>query len=1206
MDLMRILVFGLVPTLGCLSGEAVAQVSAPTYEKKASWAETMVSLREQTVQQPGLFPPQRGFGFQNPGRFGPGRFGPQNTGRFGAQNAGRLGRQGFGRSQAPPSPLVDLWTRLEQDFPLECDWMLQDLAACGYPCRTPTRTDNYPLRWFGPRAGSDLEKTLLLHVVEELGPRAGEARSELEKLIEADTPSHDRAWLELYAAACRSRREDRLQSLAAKCPSFVFTKHFNMGGSHYTFTEGLSDANSERHFVPGSALCLLEMTDGKPVERTLLEDPNGVIRDPDVSDDGHRVLFAWKRSNWLDDYHLHELDLASGEVRQLTFGLGFADYEGAYLPDGGILFNSSRCVQSVDCFFTEVSNLYTCDGDGRFLRRLAFDQVHTNYPTITEDGRAIYTRWEYNDRGQIYTQSLFQMNPDGTGQAEFYGNNSYFPTAILHARQIPGTQKVLAVAAGHHNPQMGKLIELDPARGRQENHGARLVAPVRRTPAVKANPYGQEGDLWQYPYPLSETEYLVTYSPWGRARNPLLFGVYFMTIDGRRELLASDAGVSCNQPVPLRRPVPRLRPSVTDYTSDTGTFYVQDVYAGPGLAGIPRGTAKKLRVIGLNYRANVVGGNHNRGEAGAAFVATPIAVAQGSWQAKTIVGETPIYEDGSAFFTAPARTPLYFQVVDGKGHVIQTMRSWATLQPGENASCVGCHEHKREGPLAIPASEALGRRPRKLERFYGPPRGFSFAKEIQPILDRHCTECHNDRSDLAWLTSTQSEQTEIAEEDGTVTAFSLLSITTTDWASKRRFSDGYLSLTGAVRGYDRSFAGTSRALVNWISPQSGPPIRKPYSAGAAASDLMTLLAEGHEGVSLNREETEKLACWIDLVVPYCGDYFEANAWTPFERARYNRLYTKRKKMEAIEERNIRELLAHLEDRDVQVKPDDESTSAVLLKVEIISTDGVVLRQREGPATPSSPLVVNLSRPLKAGDRIRAGGAKYLAIQFDPNLGEHLVHVPDGWLEWTVPAEADQVESGETPYSPSTFQSQRPQLTFRPVALAELDAHRNVAANPYDVRGTVAVFPHATASSECRNDPVYAARNAIDGQHQNDGHGAWPCQSWGPEKAEHPWWQVEFGRLVEIDKVVIVLRADFPHDSHWHRAALVFSDGHREPMKLNKVAEPQTFTFDAWRTSSVRIVDLVQDEPPGWCALTELQVWGRDQIPMAEDLSVLAK
>ena len=198
-----------------------------------------------------------------------------------------------------------------------------------------------------------------------------------------------------------------------------------------------------------------------------------------------------------------------------------------------------------------------------------------------DDGRVIYTRWEYNDRGQLFPQPLFQMNADGTGQTEFYGNNSWFPTTIIHARGIPGTQKVLAIFTGHHSRQAGKLGIIDPAKGRQENSGTQLVAPVRPTPAERIDAYGQEGELFQYPYPLSETQFLVSYAPhgWEQPR----FGIYFMDIDGRRELLAADARIACGRMAPLAaRPVPHLRPSAVDYRKTTGTFYMQDVYAGPG------------------------------------------------------------------------------------------------------------------------------------------------------------------------------------------------------------------------------------------------------------------------------------------------------------------------------------------------------------------------------------------------------------------------------------------------------------------------------------------------------------------------------------------------------------------------------------------------------------------------------------------------
>jgi hypothetical protein len=332
-----------------------------------------------------------------------------------------------------------IWEQIKRDFPIQCDWISQDYG-----------TDFY--EWFTRDTNADIEKRIIDKALAELGSEGKKLAADFRLLQRSNIAPDDQRWLDLYVKACERRREIRLQPLLDKCNTIVFTKHYNMGGSHYAYTEGQSDAQSERNFVPGSALCLWSAIrlDGHGIYgevRTLIDDPDGVIRDPDVSFDGKRILFAWKKSDRQDDYHLYEMevetgppprlasgDTGAGKVRQLTSGLGFADYEGAYLPNDDIIFNSTRCVQTVDCWWTEVSNLYTCDKHGKYLRRLTFDQVHTNFPTVLEDGRLIYTRWEYNDRGQIYPQGLFQMSPDGTGQTEFYGNNSWFPTTIMHAR----------------------------------------------------------------------------------------------------------------------------------------------------------------------------------------------------------------------------------------------------------------------------------------------------------------------------------------------------------------------------------------------------------------------------------------------------------------------------------------------------------------------------------------------------------------------------------------------------------------------------------------------------------------------------------------------------------------------------------------------------------------------------------------------------
>lgn len=829
------------------------------------------------------------------------------------------------------------WLHLRDDFPVESDWALQDGGAGLVP-------------WLQSASAPRFEQRMTEKVLTELGEAGLALRQKLERLARANPPAGDRAWLELYVQACEQRRQLRLKTVLAKAPRIVFTKHRTIRPSFFAYTEGQSDAQAERHFLPDSDLCLLEMDGLYGKVRALVSDPTGAIRDPAVSWDGQRVLFAWKKSLDEDDYHLYEMNVASNEVRQITAGLGVADYEPAYLPNDDILFVSTRCVQTVDCWWTEASNLYTCDPEGRFLRRLGFDQVHTVYPQVLDDGRVIYTRWDYNDRGQVFTQPLFQMNADGTGQSEFYGNNSWFPTTIAHARGIPGTQKALAILCGHHTSQAGKLAVIDPARGRQEAAGVQLVAPMRPTSAERIDAYGQRGELWQYPYPLNDHECLVTYAPLGwdrpeRRKGDADFAIYWMDFDGHRELLASDPRLPCSQPVPL---APRGRPLAwanrVDYNSATGTFYVQDIYTGPGLAGVRRGTIRKLRVVALEFRAAGIGENHSHGPAGGALASTPISIGNGAWDVKTVLGEAKVYEDGSALFTAPARTPVYFQALDERGCAVQTMRSWTTLQPGEYAACVGCHEHKNTAPPAreYGFSQAMKTGPQVLEPFYGEPRGFSFPREIQPILDRHCVRCHKDRQPVQELISgaarrpfLEPSRSRSPEGDGKQDepAFSLRGETTVDRTAKRQWSDAYLLLTQAIApGNDRQaasshasaprpsslipqtssagpFAGNPQGrLVNWIGAQSVPELLPPHFAGSARSQLFTMLEEGHQGVRLSREELDKIACWIDLLVPYCGDYREANAWTEQEAGKYERYADKRKKMEAEEQQNIDALL----------------------------------------------------------------------------------------------------------------------------------------------------------------------------------------------------------------------------------------------------------------------------------------------------------
>jgi hypothetical protein len=199
-----------------------------------------------------------------------------------------------------------------------------------------------------------------------------------------------------------------------------------------------------------------------------------------------------------------------------------------------------------------------------------------------------------------------------------------------------------------------------------------------------------------------------------------------------------DDRMPCSQSIPVRpRTAAKIQPSRVDYAKTEGVYYVQDVYAGPGLDGVPRGIVKTLRVVALEFRAAGIGSNENGGPGGGALISTPVAIGNGAWDPKIILGDADVHADGSAYFRAPAQTPVYFQLLDEQGRMVQTMRSWSTLQPGETASCVGCHESKNEVPIAARSlTSALKEQPQALRPFYGPARGFSFAKEIQPILDR--------------------------------------------------------------------------------------------------------------------------------------------------------------------------------------------------------------------------------------------------------------------------------------------------------------------------------------------------------------------------------------------------------------------------------------------------------------------------------------
>ncbi len=593
---------------------------------------------------------------------------------------------------------------------------------------------------------------------------------------------------------------DLLYDLMETSTTFVVVHHKALGGSHYAYTEGLFEESTgeaatavgtESNFTAGSKLVLLTLAaEGdkvKKTEKVLLDSPSGCIRDPDVAADGTKVIFSWKQAK-NDDFHIYEMSLTDGKYkpRQLTFGSGVADIECMYLPTGEILFASTRAIQTVDCWITPVSNFYKMSADGTRILRLGYDQVHTTYPTLTEDGRVIYTRWDYNDRTQMFIQGLFQMNPDGTNQTELYGNNSSFPTTLVHTRQVNGENSLyVSIATGHHTYQAGKLCFIDVSVGRDGKDAVTFPFPDSGT--VKQDDidaYGQSGALYQYPYALNAEQLLVSYSAggWGENKRATPFGIYLMDVKTKQklELVKGTEEYPAAQILPVKTRDVFVRPSMVDYSKTTGTYYIGDVYTGEAMEGVERGSVKQIRVVALEYRAYSIGKTRNTGSTSInkASNYTPIATGNGAWDVKAVLGVATVYADGSAMFSVPSETPVYFQLLDKDGNVIQTMRSWSTLMPNEIYSCVGCHEDNNTVPpasatvtLAAKAGvETLKPDVWQTEAGYDPyttKEGFSYLEEVQPILDANCISCHDNR-DLAYMQIRASSMA----ESGVATNFS--------------------------------------------------------------------------------------------------------------------------------------------------------------------------------------------------------------------------------------------------------------------------------------------------------------------------------------------------------------------------------------------------------------------------------------------------
>ncbi|MFV5782364.1 hypothetical protein ACHLJU_00205 [Pediococcus acidilactici] len=260
-----------------------------------------------------------------------------------------------------------------------------------------------------------------------------------------------------------------------------------------------------------------------------------------------------------------------------------------------------------------------------------------------------------------------------------------------------------------------------------------------------------------------------------------------------------------------------------------------------------------------------------------------------------------------------------------------------------------------------------------------------------------------------------------------------------------------------------------------------------------------------------------------------------------------------------------------------------------IKLTLLDEKDNVLKQSEGYGR----TFIDPHHPYALGDKIRVTVEKaptFVVVQLDAALSPALLYLTENSWEYKIPFNVQR----EWPYPDGAFLGKNHYLQVRYASKEEYSGYRNLAVNSHDqhVNETNA-FPHATANAETRGEMVFYAKNAIDGMLANESHGNYPYQSWGINEQDDAELKIEFGRGVEVDKVGVVLRADYPHDSHWIEATLEFSDGSKEVITPKKTKEEQYFNFPKRKTDWIKFTKLIKDKDMStFPALTQLEVYGR--------------
>jgi len=643
-------------------------------------------------------------------------------------------------------------------------------------------------------------------------------------------------------------------------------------------------------YIPGGGLYIYSPDEDGGKLKCIYDAKQGMITTADLSYDGKEIVFALKLGGMVrcrpiahafdiprnkpgENYQIWRINVDGTGLKQLTNDKS-NNLDPCWLPDGGVAFISDRKPAYAYCYVVTSPVVYRMDREGKNQKRLSANYLMDFTPSVSNDGRIVYTRWEYVDRAACPIQSLWTMNPDGTGLAGLYGNRVLSPGTFMDAQPVPGAKTFLATATNHNGPCRGGIVLIDPTKGANN-----LKAMVNLTPEVNIfRTGGQYGNGLRGPYekpmPIGGEKFLVSNNGTVELRD---FDVNVVPLVKP----ADGMGFYSPQPVVATKTPPQIvgtpmnrkidLPKDGSVTGAWASVFMQDVYNGLEPA-VKRGEITQIAVIQELEKATHTPQDNfdpytGRKRKIAAFgFQFPLVSCGATYAAKKVWGFANVDKDGKAAFQVPSEVPIYFLALDAEGRAVQRMRSFTHFMPGEVQGCVGCHADRNSAAPRLGAKRITDKPQKLVEPAWG-VKGFSYAEVVQPVLDKHCTKCHNHMKQPAGV-DLSGDKTDFFN-----VSYDILARTGTMGMWKWGIHGTRIGPEGD------EFRGMS-PYTEWIWSINGAGHNTleiaPYRWGSPASKLAKIIHSGHpdkEGknkVNVPLADRKRVYLWIDLNVPYYG------------------------------------------------------------------------------------------------------------------------------------------------------------------------------------------------------------------------------------------------------------------------------------------------------------------------------------------------